>query len=132
MDNERNLEFSLLYSRLTGMGGEVESPDKNWKFSLGSNGEFSGEMYFSPVDISKFTTVEIVMEEGSDRFSGRFRPFFVIQEEVGKTDLDSCKGEEEELCLLYFLLLNTEYVKKLDKKTSIQLLVTLKNGLVRI
>ena len=70
MDNERNLEFSLLYSRLTGIEG-VESPDKNWKYVLDSEGKFTGEIYFSPVDFSKFTTIEI--EKEGDRFSGRFR-----------------------------------------------------------
>ena len=127
---EEYLEFSLLLGRVTkkkNRVGKVESND--WDMTINAKGtQFKGNVYFKPIDTSKFTTIEVDIKEGKDAITGRFLPFSVVQEKVEETDIEMCGGLDSEKSLLVFLSMNLEFVKFLDKDTSQHLVEILSKG----
>lgn len=128
---EKLLEFQLLLGRVLKRKNhsyEVDSSDFNVK--INSKGDrFRGSVYFKPMDFSQFTTVTV--EQKGDQITGRFTPFYMIQEEV-ETDIDSCGGSDAEKSLLLFLSLNLEFTKSLDTDTVKRLTNVLQRGIINI
>lgn len=131
MNIERYLEFSLLLSRLTKKKNRVAKVDStDWSLTINAKGtQFKGDIYFKPIDVTKFTTIEVEIKEGKDAITGRFLPFSVVQEKVGETDIEKCSGGDSEKSLLVFLSMNLDLVKLLDHDTSQKLAEILSKGI---
>ena len=118
MELEKELEFDLL---LSAYKGESRIENEKWALNLFEDGTIIGTLFVRPAEESKFLTV-IVISCDDDRFEGRFKPFSLIQEETSIVDFSETESSDSERRLLMFLLLNPEFIGKLDSKIKKDLL----------
>lgn len=118
MELEKELEFDLL---LSAYKGESRIENEKWALNLFEDGTIIGTLFVRPAEESKFLTV-IVKSCDDDRFEGRFKPFSLIQEETSIVDFSETESSDSERRLLMFLLLNPEFIRKLDSKIKKDLL----------
>lgn len=108
---EEELEFRLLLAFLQ---DEKRVESDKFKFNINGN-EFEGEIYFSPLDTSKFITLEFT-EVTPSQVKGRFIPFSLVQEKLELTDMEQLEGDDKVKSLISFMLFHLDYGEKLSQE----------------
>lgn len=122
MFTTKELEFTILMARLC---GDTKISAIDYDVTLdGDNVEVN--LRVRPFNI-EFVTLEVT-NKGIDRFSGRFRPFSLIQEELETNELEDFDGTPAEKYMLAFLFVNLDYADRLDEGLRGKLLSIIQKG----
>lgn len=117
-----DLEFDVLIAKLHGKKGVLSD---NYKVSINGD-EIEVNLMSRPVGIDSLVTYQIT-STGIDEFTGRSKPFSLIQEEIGN-QLENFEGTPEEKYLLAFLIIHMEYVEKLESPLRKKLAKIIQRG----
>lgn len=124
MSKASDLEFGIINAKLN---NEKEVQNSEYDVKFNDDGSFRVQLSYRPLETESLTTIE-VLETGVDEFSGRFKPFYLIQEEIDTNELETFEGTNTEKYMLAFLLVNNDYVEKLNGYLREKLLEIIQKG----